>query len=192
MKGICGPLSYSNCHFEQLWSTDRYLPGCTTHAQLDIRQESSHTEKVPWWISRTIKDTLKRQETTHPSLWSHCYSHWLQASWQVGSKQHGCSSLSSFFLWQTLVAKNLFPMGPPRRGWCSVYEGCFEMKAALLLFEFFFFQGQTSLLSPGWSSLERLWNCLVPCWSLCFYFRGHGQMDRRKCFIWLPSKPPQI
>lgn len=150
MKGICGPLSYSNCHFEQLWSTDRYLPGCTTHAQLDIRQESSHTEKVPWWISRTIKDTLKRQETTHPSLWSHCYSHWLQASWQVGSKQHGCSSLSSFFLWQTLVAKNLFSMGPPRRGWCSVYEGCFEMKAALLLFEFFFFP------RPNIPSVSRL------------------------------------
>ena len=106
MKGICGPLSILKLPFLAALTADWYLPGCTLHVQLNVRQESSHTEKVPWWISRTIKDTLKRQETTHPSLWSHTivtgYRLPGKRTWaQSSMAAHLCQAGPSFFgrLW---------------------------------------------------------------------------------------------
>lgn len=141
-KGFMKHSQYSICHSSQ-------ADGLT----VPLMCPAEHKAGVFLCRGSSLMDSERTRDHPSQSLIS-CYSHWQKAPWRVdtGSIQHGCSSLSSWpiFLWQTLVAQSFFSMGPPRRGWCSVYKGCFEVKAALLSFWILFIKAKCPFcLSAG-------------------------------------------
>lgn len=143
-------------HERDLWSTHNTPTAILRSADgLTVLLMCPAEHKAGVFLCRgsSLMDSERTRDHPSQSLIS-CYSHWLKAPWRVdtGSIQHGCSSLSSWpiFLWQTLVAQSFFSMGPPRRGWCSVYKGCFEVKAALLSFWILFIKAKCPFcLSAG-------------------------------------------